>query len=404
MLMNIDVDLAELEAIKDRMVTRIIQWANVNSGSYNVLGLERMAALLSQAFSELECFGDVLSLVPIEVDILHKKKTVDLGPLLRFWKRPEAPIQVLLVGHMDTVYGLEHPFQTAVQQSETTIIGPGVTDMKGGLCVMLESLKIFEKSANANQLGWEVLINPDEEIGSPGSTAFLAERAQHHQVGLLFEPAMDEAGTLAGKRKGSGKFILIVQGRAAHAGRDFHQGRNAIALLAELINAIHALNGIREGVVLNVGLIEGGSAINVVAAFAISRIDVRIDSIADEGWVWDRLNIIIEKANQREGFKIELKGGFNRKPKILTTKTQALYDFVAEVGREINQTITWKPSGGCSDGNNLSEIGLPNIDTLGVCGGKIHSDKEYMLIDSLISRTKLTATILKRLSEGKLKL
>lgn len=109
----------------------------------------------------------------------------------------------------------------------------------------------------------------------------------------------------------------------------------------------------------------------------------------------------MSSVNQQEGYKVELKGKFHRKPKILTVKTEALYQVVAEVGKELQQSITWKQSGGCSDGNNLAEVGLPNVDTLGVCGGKIHSSEEYLLVDSLVSRTKLTAGMLFKLNESK---
>lgn len=387
----------------ERITEQVIQWSNINTGSYNVLGLERMSALLTQAFSVLECNGNVFSLPPIEqVDLFGQVKRVDLGPMLRFWKRPEAPIQILLVGHMDTVYELDHPFQMATRKTENIIHGPGVADMKGGLCILLEALKIFEQTPNANQLGWEVLINPDEEIGSLGSAPFLAERAKFHRLGFVFEPAMDEQGTLAGERKGSGRFSIVVRGRAAHAGRDFQQGRNAITLLAKIVSEIDALNGQLAGVTFNVGKIQGGEAINMVPSLAICQMDVRIVDAKEESWVLDKLAQIIETANQIEGYKIELKGKFNRKPKILTEQARALYHSIAEIGNELKQSIAWKPSGGCSDGNNLAAAGLPNVDTLGVSGGKIHSDQEYCLVDSLVSRTKLVATLLLKLSEGKL--
>jgi glutamate carboxypeptidase len=402
--MNLDSYLGNLEAQKEAMVDRIMQWSNINSGTYNVPGLERMATLLTQAFSVLECEGNVLSLFPLEqLDMHGNTKTTDLGPMLRFWKRPEAPVQVLLVGHMDTVFGLDHPFQAAIRKSEQIIKGPGVADMKGGVCIMLEALKIFEQSPNPEKLGWEVIINPDEEIGSLASASFLEERAKHHQVGLLFEPAMDEKGTLVSERKGSGKFTIVVHGIAAHAGRDFQQGRNAINLLAEIILALNDLNGQREAVTLNLGLAQGGSAVNIVPDLALCFLDVRIKAAEDEKWVVDQLETIVAKANQREGYKVELKGQFTRKPKLLSEKNRILFDLLAEVGQQLNQTITWKSSGGCSDSNNLTAVGLPNIDGLGVCGGKIHSEEEYLLVDSLISRTKLVATLLLRLSEGKFK-
>ncbi len=386
-------------SIQTAMLENIIQWSNINSGSYHVLGLERMAAVLSQAFSSLECEGNIYSLPPIEeVDKQGEKKKVDLGPLLNFRKRPKAPVQVLLVGHMDTVYGLEHPFQVATRKSDNILVGPGVTDMKGGLCVMLYALKLFEETKDAHNLGWEILINPDEEIGSPGSAPFLAERAKKHHVGLLFEPAMDELGTLAGARKGSGNFAIQVKGRASHAGRDFHHGRNAICALAKIITEIDALNGQKEGVTINVGRIEGGDAINIVPDDAICRLDVRTLEKQDEAWVKDKLDAIVKKANQMDGIKAELSGFFTRKPKILSPKMMKLYDLVMDVAKGLNQNISFKPSGGCCDGNNLADAGLPNVDTLGVCGGRIHSVDEYLLIDSLERRAQLSAAILTRLS------
>jgi glutamate carboxypeptidase len=402
--MKLNEYLSALETQTEPMVDRIMQWSNINSGSFNVSGLDRMAAALTHAFSVLECEGNVFSLPPIEdVDALGVSQHMDLGPVLRFWKRPEAPVQVLLVGHMDTVYGSEHSFQVATRQDKHIVKGPGVTDMKGGICIMLEALKLFEQSPNASQLGWEVIINSDEEIGSLGSGPLLAERAKAHQVGLLFEPAMDEKGTLASDRKGSGNFVFVVHGHAAHAGRDFDKGRNAIVVLSEIITQVNALNQQREGVTLNIGQAHGGGAVNVVPPLAICRLDVRIKHVEDQLWVLEHLNKIVAVANQKEGFKAELQGSFNRKPKTLVGKTKALYELVAEIGQELGQTITWKPSGGCCDGNNLSDAGLPNIDTLGVCGGNIHSDEEYLLVDSLVPRAKLTAALLLRLSEGKFK-
>ncbi len=400
--MDLNEYLSNLDTQTESMIAQITQWANINTGSFNVPGLERMAAVLAQAFSVLRCESKIFSLPPIEhVDSMGISQRVDIGPALRFWKRPEAPIQVLLVGHMDTVFEVEHPFQVVTREDKRVLKGPGITDMKGGICIMLEALKLFEKSPNASQLGWEVIINPDEEIGSFGSAPLLAERAKVHHVGLLFEPAMDNQGTLAGERKGCGNFVFVVHGRAAHAGRAFNEGRNAITLLSEIITQIDALNEQREGVTLNVGQVQGGGATNVVPPLAICRLDVRIKHMDDHAWVLKHLNAITVAANQKEGFKVELKGSFNRKPKILAGKTKALYDLLTEVGQELGYPIACKPSGGCCDGNNLSDAGLPNIDTLGVCGGNIHSDEEYLLTDSLVPRAKLTAALLWRLSEGK---
>jgi len=385
------------------MAERVIQWSNINSGSYNVLGLERMSVVLSQAFSELGCEGDLLSLPPIEqIDAEGVAKKVDLGPLLRFWNRPQAPLQVLLVGHMDTVFPIDHPFQRAFYKKDNPgiLIGPGVADMKGGLCVILEALRVFEKSQYAEKLGWELIINPDEEIGSLASAPFLNERAKLHHLALLYEPAMDEQGTLAGARKGSGKFTIVLHGKAAHAGRDFHLGRNAICALADVILGLESLNGQREGVTINIGKVQGGESVNVVPDLAIVRIDIRTLKVEDEIWIQNEMDRCLFKVQEQRQVRVECYGQFTRKPKQLTDKTLKLYELVAELAGREGQDLSWKLSGGCSDGNNLSAAGLANVDTLGVCGGGIHSDVEYLMVESLGKRAQLSFAILSHLSEN----
>lgn len=380
---------------KEEMAKKVLEWANINSGTSNILGLERLSVLLTHAFHALDCEGKVYHLPPIasfNAEGIPEKQ--EFGPLLSFWKRKEAPFQVLLVGHMDTVYDADHPFQRAFRQDEKIIRGPGVTDMKGGLCVMLEALKAFEKTEHAAKLGWEVLINPDEEIGSLASAPFLEERARKKQVGLVFEPAMDEKGTLAGNRKGSGKFIVRVEGRAAHAGRNFQQGRNAIVALAKIIRDIDDLNKQQKGSTLNIGRVFGGGALNIVPAHAITGIDVRFEEASNAQWIKEQLDDIVQRFNEQEGYKVTLEGSFNRTPKKISGDTQKLYELVVDIGKSLGQHLTWQDSGGCSDGNNLSVAGLPNVDSLGVCGGKIHSSDEYMLVDSLEQRAQLTLALL----------
>ena len=392
--------LKTLDIDNETMAEQIVQWSNINSGSLNVPGLDRMAAILTKAFSILGCEVRVMSLPPLQdIDKLGRINTIDVGPMLQFRKRPLAPVQVLLAGHMDTVFDLDHPFQETIRRSQQVLNGPGVADMKGGLCVMLHALQAFEKSPHAHQLGWEVLINPDEEIGSQGSSFFFEERAKAHHVGLLFEPAMDTAGTLAGERKGRGLFTLVVRGLASHAGRAFEKGRNAITLLAQIIGRLDDLNGQRHEVTLNVGHIQGGGATNMVPDLAIARIDVRMKNNEDAIWLKKAFDTVVASFISSEGFTVELHGHFTRIPKLLNGKTLALYELVKGIGQEIGQTIAWKPSGGCCDGNNLAAVGLPNIDTLGVLGGEIHSDKEFIIVDSLVERVKLTTAILIRLSE-----
>ena len=148
-----------------------------------------------------------------------------LGEIIHIVKHPDAPKKIMLCIHMDTVYSQDDEFQTCQMTDGGQLNGPGVADAKGGLIVMLYALKTLEQSPLAGKIGWEVIINPDEEIGSPGSESFIRSRAPFCDFGLLFEPALP-GGHMVSDRKGTGNFTFIVRGKSAHSGRDFAAGRN----------------------------------------------------------------------------------------------------------------------------------------------------------------------------------
>jgi glutamate carboxypeptidase len=246
------------------------------------------------------------------------------------------------------------------------------------------------------------LINPDEEVGSPGSAPLLKRSAQFNHVGLIFEPAFPD-GSLASGRKGSGYFTAVVRGKAAHAGRDPHAGRNAIRAMADFIQAIDALNGQRDGVTVNPGFVQGGGPVNIVPDLAVLRFNIRTVRPDDEGWAQKELEKAAKRINDRDGFSLQLHGGFVRQPKVLSKANHRLIEMITQCGRDLDMRVEWRHSGGCCDGNNLASAGLPNVDNLGVRGGNIHSDQEYMHLESLTERAKLSALFLMKLSSGDLK-
>lgn len=383
------------------MLSFIKKLSLINSGSHNYQGVKDVSDVLLKEFLTLKCEHE--EIVFPEQSFVNDKgvfESYKLGPLLRLFKRPEAAIKVLLVGHMDTVFEKEHSFQEITEISANKINGPGVADMKGGIVVMLEALRKFENLDCAKNLGWEVLLTPDEEIGSPGSKPYLLERAKHFDVGLVYEPSTDDFGTLAGQRKGSGDFTFVVKGKAVHAGRHFNEGKNAICAMAQLINKINSLNHQREGLTINVGNISGGGAVNVVPDLCVMRVNLRFVNAEDEPWVEESFKQVIAEVTEQTGVKIDMHGRFGKKPKHIVGKTKQLYELVKQVGANLNQDINWVPTGGCCDGNNLAEAGLANVDTLGVRGGKIHSVDEYLLVDSLVERVDLSAGILEHLAKN----
>lgn len=389
-----------IKAHQNTMVQQLHLFCNINTGTDNLLGLSKMADLLESTYKPLADTIEhkTLQNLPI-IDMAGNSTMQTCGDALFIRKRPHLKRRILLSGHMDTVYSATHPFQNLTYINENTLNGPGVADMKGGLIVMFHALSAFESTEIAQQVGWDVLINSDEEIGSPASSILFDEIAAQYKAGLVYEPAMTPTGTLAKNRKGSGKLTLIATGKAAHAGRAFGEGRNAICYLAEAITAIHALNEQKEGVTINVGKISGGEALNMVPDKAIAKLDIRISLPEDETWVRNELNAICNQL-KRADYSLTVQGDFGRPVKRVCAGTERLFYRIQHVGKALGLSLDWKDSGGCCDGNNLARHGLPVIDTLGVRGGNIHSSEEYILLDSLSERTALSALLLMDLAEG----
>ena len=383
----------------DRIET-VERWSSQNSGSHNRAGLDRMRNLLFDRFASLPGnISDVDLPKGEQVTLSGDVEEIEYAPALRVTVRPEAPIQLVLTGHYDTVFPKDFHFQTPVRVDEDTINGPGTADMKAGLMVMLTALEAFEQSDVAKNIGYNVLMSPDEEIGSPGSAPILAKLGKRSHVGLTYEPALAD-GSMAGARKGSGNFSLIIRGRAAHAGREHHLGRNAIAAMAEFIGGIEALNDQREGVTFNIAKIDGGGASNIVPDLAIGRFNIRMKAADDVTWIERQLDKLIRAINAKDGIHAHLHGGFTRPPKPMLPANAQVFNWVKQAGTLLGQEIKWAPSGGVCEGNNLWASGCPNVDTLGVRGGDIHSDREYMIISSLTERARLSAVILMKIASG----
>lgn len=376
------------------LLAQTISLAEINSGTFNTAGVNCVANRIVGWTTELGAKVSHIDLPPYHrLTDAGEWSEQDVGQALLLQNHPQAPLQILLMGHLDTVYGAEHPFQQVRWLDNERINGPGVTDMKGGLVIMLHALLALERSPLAGRLGWQWLLNPDEEIGSPCSAELIKRCAAGADLGLVFEPALPD-GSLAGGRKGSGNFSVVVRGRAAHAGREHALGRNAIRALCDFISALDDLNGQREGVTVNPGYIHGGGPVNVVPDRVLARFNIRIEQPQDEGWCLQQLHRLQQQINSREGISLELEGGFGRKPKRLDATHLQLFERLRGCGVPLGIDVQWHDSGGCCDGNNLTAAGVPNIDTLGVCGGSIHSDAEYLQVSSLAERTRLAAALL----------
>ena len=308
-----DEILKWIDQQQPKMVDLAVHWVNINSYSLNFTGLKKMGEVLHHSFSKLEGEIQWMEVPPFsKINDKGEKEMIAVHPVLSVSKRPEAKKQFLCVGHMDTVYPLESSFQEAKKIDEDKITGPGITDMKGGLIVMLKSLEAMEQSSMSKDFGWKVLINADEEIGSPSSGELLQKEARNFDIGLVFEPCLDN-GNLVCARKGSGNFMLIVRGKSAHAGRDYDKGINAIDALASCISTMSNLSHQREGLTVNFGKIEGGIAHNVVPDLAIGSFNVRVRAMDDQSFVEDQIHLMNRKFNRAQ----ELESTFIKRSGIL---------------------------------------------------------------------------------------
>lgn len=398
-------DEAAIERLDDasaEMTERTVAWSKKNTGSWNVDGLKAFAPTLADAFSVLDAEVVLEPANPFEaVTSSGEMETIETGPILRVTSRSDAPIQVVMSGHYDTVFP-NGTFTEVTDLGNGRLNGPGLADMKGGLNVMLEALKAFEASPMKDRIGYQIVATPDEEIGNFASARALTEAAQSGAlIGMTYEPCM-ETGAMSGGRKGSAVYDIVLKGLAAHAGRAKEEGRSAIEAAAELVVGLERLNGQYEGVSVNVGKIEGGSAVNIVPDMAVVRFGARAPDEAAAAWTNDAVNSLLGRALARPGITGHLHGGFYRPPKPRNAAQQALFDAVAGAGRAIGLEMEFVDTGGVCEGNNIFAAGVPNVDTLGVRGGRIHSSEEFVETDSFAERAALSAMILNRLADGRI--
>jgi glutamate carboxypeptidase len=388
--------------IVSRQLDNTLAWARINTGSYNAAGLAALAPRLADASARLP--GELTLTPPLTYERMLANGTVETvssGSAVLTTVRPDAPLQVVLTGHYDTVFPADSAFQAVTSLPNGMLNGPGLADMKGGIAVAMGALEAFEALAGPerDRLGYQIVLNPDEEIGSPASAAILLAVGAKAHVGFTYEPAQED-DSLTRARKGSANWSLAVHGRSAHAGRDHASGRSAVLAAAAFVVELEALNGQCEGVTFNTGKIEGGSPVNQVPDIAVVRFNVRAPDAAAMDWASDQVWRLAAAVNRKDGLHAHLHGGVTRPPKPVNPQQEALMQFVGSAGRDLGLPIRWKDSGGVCDGNNLAAAGCPNIDTLGVRGGRIHSADEFFDPSSLHDRIALSTLLLLRLAKG----
>jgi len=295
--------------------------------------------------------------------------------------------QILVLGHLDTVYGSGTLARMPFRLARGRAFGPGAFDMKAGLVIALFAVDALAAAGRKPEKRIVFLWTSDEEIGSGTSRAVIEREARRSDAVLVLEPASGPAGCVKTGRKGVGEIEIVVTGRAAHAGLNPEEGVNAIEEIALQIARTSRWNEPRRGITVNAGMIEGGTRINVIPEKARAVLDVRAERAADMRALARKFRALRPILR---GAKLQIRGGFNRPP--MERKTgAALYARARALAREMGVTLGEAYVGGGSDGNFTAALGVPTLDGLGAVGEGAHSPDENILIRALPNRAAILA-------------
>jgi glutamate carboxypeptidase len=297
--------------------------------------------------------------------------------------------RILLLGHTDTVFPAGEAKGRPFKVTNNRATGPGVFDMKAGIAVMWSALRAlgkFERSVT-------VLLNSDEEMGSVSSRDLIQKEAAAASAVLVLEPSLP-GGVLKTARKGTGRYTVKAIGRAAHAGVDPERGINSIEEIAHQVLQLQRLSDPARGTTVTVSVIQGGTRVNVVPAEAAVDVDIRVSTMEEA----ERIAGILRGLKPHlPGARLEVRGGINRPPMERTTDTVRLFSLARTIGSELGLDIQEGSTGGASDGNFTSALGIPTLDGLGPIGDNAHSPDEFIDIHSLPGRAALLAGLIVRL-------
>jgi glutamate carboxypeptidase len=361
---------------------------NIDSGTYTKPGVDRVGAYLQERFAD---FGFTTS-----VD--RQQEYGDNLVATHKGNAPDGP-RILLIGHMDTVFSegeaQRRPFALNQRNGSRTATGPGVLDMKSGILIGMYGLHLLIAEQQANYQSVTFICNSDEEIGSPGSKPLIERVAKQSDTVIVLEPGR-AINHVVSSRRGSGQYRVEVRGVSAHAGVEPHRGRNAILELSYQVQEMQKLNGTIPGTTLSVGVIHGGERTNVVPDFAYCEMDVRVSDQAGLQAIEAAMRKVASKT-VLDGTQITLSGEMRCMPFERTKRNAQLVQLTKDAGSELGLKIEDLGSGGASDANTTSALGIPTIDGLGAGGGLAHNPNEYIDLDYLPVRIALLSGLVQKL-------
>jgi glutamate carboxypeptidase len=377
--------LAFCQQHESEMLSLLRKMVEIESPSDDKAAVDRMGEFLAEAFERL---GGQVTFYPQETAGNHLKADFAGGPSDRASGKP-----VLLLGHFDTVWPMGTLAKMPFRMEADRAFGPGVYDMKAGIAMMMFALRALKESGAAHR-PVTILLDTDEEVGSRTGRPIVEATAKDCEAVLVLEPSQGPQGHLKTSRKGVGDMTIRVRGRASHSGVDFEKGRSAIVELARQLLEIVKFTDLARGITVNPGVIQGGTRSNVIAAEAWAEVDLRIARIADAQELEKKFAVL--KPFDPD-CSIELSGGINRPPMERTEGTVRLFGLAQEIAGGMGWKLEESSTGGGSDGNFTSALGIPTLDGLGALGEGAHASNESVVIRELPQRTALLAGLIQSL-------
>jgi glutamate carboxypeptidase len=360
-------------------VALLKQLAAIESPSHDKAAVDTCVAFVAE---QLRALGADVTLVP---------QTTAGNQLKVTWPGTDQSTQFLTLCHLDTVWPIG-TLAAAVPLREEAgkLFGPGVYDMKAGTAILLTALRVLREAGLPPRHPVQMLFTGDEEVGSVTSHDLIETEARRSLLTVVLEPAL-ASGQIKTFRKGVGEFTVVAHGRAAHAGGDHQKGINAIEELAYHIPVLQKLTDYATGTTINVGVIRGGSASNVVPERAEMEVDFRISQMAEI----DRVVMAVQGLQPvLTGARLEISGGLNRPPMEHNATMVKTFEQAQRLAASIGLTLEEGSTGGGSDGNFTAGLGTPTLDGMGAVGDGAHATHEHVVIASLAERAALLATIL----------
>jgi len=372
--------LAALQTRQAEVEAFIQSLVEVESPSGDMEGSRGVVDLLAQAASKLPC-----------VDAVGRVDVPDFGQhlVIRAFQKQD---QILMVGHTDTVHSRGSLSERPWRREAGKIYGPGIFDMKANCALAIEVLRTLVELQATPAHGVTLVLTCDEEVGSLSGWPFIERvaKAQPVRCAFVMEPPAS-GGRVKTSRKGTGIFAIKVEGKAAHAGLEPEKGASAILELARQTEQLHAINHSGSGITLNVGVVQGGTRSNVVAAEAHGEIDVRFSTTAESEEI-ERILSSLKPIDDRT--KVFVSGGINRPPMERTAAVVELFEKARAIAADLDFDLGEAQVGGASDGNFLAALGIPVLDGLGISGDGAHAVHEHIEADDISRRGALIGGLL----------